>query len=75
MKKGALCAPFFSHAALLIERQWHLAQVTSGFNQNQWAFVEHGWGRAFTRGMHGFGFGGNGSLYGGDLASIRVDPL
>lgn len=59
----------------MLKRQRHVAQVTSGFNQNQRPHVNgNGWW-AFARHMDGFGLGSNRCLHGSHFVRVRVNPL
>lgn len=62
-------------SGLVFKWQLDLAEVLAGFNQNQWAFVQHNWRFALTRHVHRLGLCRDGLLNSADLLGIRVHPL
>lgn len=60
---------------LCSERQFHVAQVFAGFDQDQRTFIDHYDRWAFTGHMPGLGFGRYRRLHHGNFGGVRVNPL
>ena len=74
--------PFFHAPAmpvrfpdLLAQGQIQFGQITLGFHQDQWPFLNRHRSRALAGYVHHSCLSRNGGLHGGNTRWVRVDPL